>query len=232
MKRKIIFLSCLMVLSSSLCWAETVYLTNGKKITGKIVQQDDQQIKIDVSGVMVTYFSDEIDRVEGATPTAAPVASAAPEAKAPESSAPAATPTAASSTGPTQAVDASKKDLILTLIDVSGTRESMDSMFTQIISEAPPEQSGKLKEVFNLDEIISRFVPVYDKYFSSDDLTQLINFYKSSVGKKLIKVTPLLMEDSMAVSMEYFKEKMPEPPAAAQGAPAASDAAPAQPMTP
>ena len=56
-------------------------------------------------------------------------------------------------------------------------------------------------------------VPLYDKYFTENDLSELINFYKSPVGKKLIKVTPLLMEDSMMVSVEYFKERMPEAPA-------------------
>src|SRR5690242_2622366 len=77
--KRIIALACVAILSTSLCFAETVYLKNGKKITGKIVQQDDQQLKIDVSGVKITYFTDEIDRVEGAA--AATETKPAPETK-------------------------------------------------------------------------------------------------------------------------------------------------------
>ena len=229
--KKILTIVCLLVLTSSLCWAETVYLKNGKKITGKVVQQDDQQIKVDVSGVMVTYFTDEVDRVEGkdaATAKPAPVANPEPSPEleptlesTPEPSAAPADAVEAVPPAQNQTTSAAKKGMILTLIDVSGTRESMDAMFTQIISEAPPEQADKLKEVFNLDDIIAQFIPVYDKYFTDEDLTQLIEFYKSPVGKKLIKVTPLLMEDSMKVSMDYFKAKMPEPPPEAPAAPEA-----------
>lgn len=239
--KKTITLACLAVLTTSLCFAETVYLKNGKKISGKIVEQNEQQLRIDVSGVKITYFTDEIERIEGA---AAPTENAPEQvpASTPEVSAPAMEespvlpepvqpvpdvlstapipmpptvnpglplPSASSAAEP---LSEEKKEKILTLIDVSGTRESMESMFSQIISEAPPEEAAKLKEVFNLDEIIGKFLPVYNKYFTDVDLTELIVFYKSAVGKKLIQVTPLLMEDSMTVSLEYFKERMPQPP--------------------
>ena len=214
MVRKIIIMMLLLFFSCSLSWAETVYLKSGKKITGKIVSQDEQQIKMDISGIMVTYFTDEIDRVEGASAPTPPPATTSTTPPAPEQPSDSQVPSLLGG----QKMSAAKKEMILSLISVSGTRESMDSMFTQIMSEAPPEESAKLKEIFNLDEIIDRFIPVYDKYFTEDDLGQLINFYKSPIGKKLIKVTPLLMEDSMTVSMEYFKEKMPAESPSKEGA--------------
>jgi hypothetical protein len=44
--------------------AEKVYLKSGKVVEGKIVSKADGQIKIDFQGTTVTYYSDEIGRVE------------------------------------------------------------------------------------------------------------------------------------------------------------------------
>ena len=44
-----------------------VYLKNGSVIEGNIVERKDDYIKIDTSGIPVTYFKEEIDRIEGPT---------------------------------------------------------------------------------------------------------------------------------------------------------------------
>ena len=61
-----------------------------------------------------------------------------------------------------------------------------------------------------MDEIIARLVPIYAKYYTTDDLKQLIAFYKGPLGQKHIKATPALMEDSMVETVKYFQEKMPQ----------------------
>ncbi len=236
-------------------FAEMIYLKNGKKIRGQIVEKNDKQVKVDISGVKITYYSDEIDHIEAADnqspsgsttvekpqPTASP-SSAANEKpielqKQPEPSLPSPLPTMPTTTVPpsltppppvvspestssalpqtsrvSQAaanITDAKKSLILELIEVSGTKETMTQMFNQIVAQAPVEQAANLKSVLNINEIISRLVPIYDKYFTDDELKELIAFYKGETGRKLIKVMPLLMEDSMNASMAYFQEKMP-----------------------
>ena len=220
----------------SICSAEPICLKNGKKIRGQIVEKTDKQVKVDISGVKITYYNDEIDRIEAADaqasantekksqPAVLPsggmneksAASAAIEKPAPvlpSSTVPSTEPTpepAVVSTNSANVMDA-KKSLILELIDVSGTKETMSQMFDQIISQAPVEQASSLKSVLNITEVISRLVPIYDKYFNEAELKELIAFYKGETGRKLIKVMPLLMEDSMNASMAYFQEKMPTP---------------------
>lgn len=258
MNKKIILglsvLSGIFVLSSSVL-ADTIYLKNGRKIRGQIVEKDEKQMKVDIGGVKITYFSDEIDHIdsEGAPPSsptaggsgsgdktpalatppipnpsgALPVIENAPPANA----APVITPTPSNAAPVTipmpspntvdKAPDAalanksnvadSKKDLIQELINVSGTKETMTQMFDQIISQAPVDQAPVLKSVLNINEIINRLIPIYDKYFNEGELKELIAFYKGQTGRKLIKVMPLLMEDSMNASMAYFQEKMPAP---------------------
>ena len=211
----------------SVVFAETIYLKTGKKIRGQIVEKNDKQIKVDISGVKITYYTDEIDHIEDtANPPAAaaqsnpPVAAPAAtnestkepsvEVQAPQNVPPVASAPAPAAASPAASPDA-KKALIMDLIDASGTKETMSQMFTQIITQAPADQAASLKSVLNVNEIIPRLVPVYDKYFTEGELKELIAFYKGTTGRKLIKVMPSIMEDSMKATEAYFQEKMPAP---------------------
>jgi len=79
----------------------------------------------------------------------------------------------------------------------------------QILERSDKQIKVDISAVLNVNEIIPRLVPVYDKYFSEDELKELIAFYKGATGRKLIKVMPLIMEDSMKATEAYFQEKMP-----------------------
>ncbi|NTV28642.1 MAG: DUF2059 domain-containing protein [Candidatus Omnitrophica bacterium] len=45
--------------------AATVYLKNGSSVSGKLLERTADNVKIEVSGVTLTYYNDELDRVEG-----------------------------------------------------------------------------------------------------------------------------------------------------------------------
>jgi len=200
----------------SVVFAETIYLKTGKKIRAQILERSDKQIKVDISGVKITYYMDEIDHIEDADKQPAAAAQSNPpvplspvmneqKVETPSVPVPSPAPAPVDSTVRTD----SKKALILDLVDASGTKETMSQMFTQIIAQSPADQAAALKSVLNVNEIIPRLVPVYDKYFSEDELKELIAFYKGATGRKLIKVMPLIMEDSMKATEAYFQEKMP-----------------------
>lgn len=44
--------------------AETIILKSGQKVEGKIVDKSSQVIKVDVSGITLTYYMDDVDRIE------------------------------------------------------------------------------------------------------------------------------------------------------------------------
>lgn len=52
-------------LSVSSVFAETILLKTGKTIEGKIIEKTDKYIKIDIAGVSVPYFLNEIDTIDG-----------------------------------------------------------------------------------------------------------------------------------------------------------------------
>lgn len=64
-----VFISSLIILPiTSFCFAETIVLKSGNIVEGKILEKTDRYVKIDFEGVPLTYFMDEIDKIEGENP--------------------------------------------------------------------------------------------------------------------------------------------------------------------
>jgi hypothetical protein len=61
---------------------------------------------------------------------------------------------------------------------------------------------GITKRLINED-----MVALYDKYFTEKDITDLLVFYKSSAGQKMVKVTPDLNKEMMTILVTKY---MPE----------------------
>ncbi|MBU1367838.1 MAG: hypothetical protein KJ711_08495, partial [Candidatus Omnitrophica bacterium] len=61
----LIFLTALafIVVKLPLCCAEKIILKNGKVIKGKIVEEHDEYIKVDIKGIALTYYKDEIHEI-------------------------------------------------------------------------------------------------------------------------------------------------------------------------
>jgi len=208
-------------------FAATVNLANGSSVQGDIIKQDNKSIQINVDGVTMTYYADEIkdvdgkplaapaDQPEAAAPAAQPEAAAPavqPEAAVPPAQ-PAAVASAAQPEAATTAIDPDKKALILKFIDVFGTRQALTNNFDMMLKQIEkdkPEEAQKIRQRVKIDEIIERLLPIYDRNFSSDDLNAFITFYGSSEGKKLIGTIPELMKESVAESIKYMEEKFPE----------------------
>jgi len=117
---------------------------------------------------------------------------------------------------PAKPVSAETKELVRTLLEANGMRTSMIRIFEDIISQAPAESQKDLRAVLKGDVIIDNMIPVYAKYFTSDELKELINFYKSPIGTKNLSLTPVLMTEVMQVSQKYFEDSiksMPKPAA-------------------
>ena len=206
---------------SSLCFAETVYLKNGSVVKGKILEKTDDQIEIDSNGIALTYYADEIERIEGGASDAAtpevsqekPTLEAMPETPSRESSLP--EPLTVATDQPISSADRdsendsfSKKDLILKYMEVTGAKANMEKTFNDIINAAAPDKKAKLTQVLNIDDIINQLIPVYEKHFTSQDLQELIAFYESPVARKLFRVEPLLLKDVMETSRRYLEGKI------------------------
>src|SRR4051794_17632041 len=56
------------------------------------------------------------------------------------------------------------------------------------------------------EELIEKLVPVYDKQLSAPEVKDIIKFYESPTGKKLIQVTPAMTAESMKLGQAWGRE--------------------------
>jgi len=171
-------------------YAETIYLKNGKKVEGKIIDKKTNYIKVMIKGIPFTYFIDEIEKIGDETAGM----SSEDIIKQPLRS--------------LGGISEEKKQLIRQLIEANGALNSINSIFADILSKVPPDQLAYYQSILQVDDIIARIIPVYDKYYTQTEIMELVSFYNSPLGKKIIELTPALMNDTMLTTAKYFEEKV------------------------
>lgn len=66
------------------------------------------------------------------------------------------------------------------------------------------------QEVIKNKRFTLMLYPVYDKYFTAEDLRQMIKFNETEVGRKIIKVMPMVTQESMMVGQQFGQSIAPE----------------------
>lgn len=193
MKKKFL-LTILLVFGTSLAFADTVYLKDGKVVEGKIVSETKLYVIIEQGNFPKKYYRGQIKSIEKSEDKKI-------------ISEEIVVPALDIDLYAYEDIDSSKVTQIIELIEVNGTRESMERNFAKVLTKVSPEEHEKLKEMLNISEIVQKLVPVYDRHYSVEELNALIEFYKGPLGQKLVEVAPLLMQEAMVVSVQYFREK-------------------------
>jgi len=105
-----------------------------------------------------------------------------------------------------------KKENVKTLLELSGTgkiakqlMESVIASYKKTLPDVPSEFWDEVNKEIKAEAFVELVTPIYMKHFSDEDILQLITFYKSPIGKKLIEKTPLIMQDSQPVGEEFGK---------------------------
>jgi uncharacterized protein len=158
-------------------------------------------------------------------------------------------------TGPSAAppqsskIDPAKEADIRRLLDIAGTgalaTQMMDSMTQSIrplmIQALPPgDYRDKLIGFFfekfrvkaDVQQLIALAVPSYDKYFSHEEIKDLIQFYQTPLGQKALTTLPKLMGELQSqgkawgeqLGGECMREVLAEHPELAQALQAAAQA--------
>ncbi len=73
----------------------------------------------------------------------------------------------------------------------------------QMIPDAPEKFWQDFMAEFNADDLEEMIVPIYKKYLSQEEIDAINAFYDTPAGKKLIKVQPLIMQESMAAGQVW-----------------------------
>jgi hypothetical protein len=103
-----------------------------------------------------------------------------------------------------------KRTEIDKLLRLTGMEKLMDQMKTQMIgslkssiSEAPAGFWEKFSTKMDTRELIEKIVPIYDKYYTIDDLKAVNAFYSSPAGQKILGTLPQVMQESMKAGQEW-----------------------------
>ena len=74
--------------------------------------------------------------------------------------------------------------------------EQMVESFKSSFPQTPADFWSEFLNDSNSKELMELNVPIYDKYLAHDEIKEIIKFYESPTGQKLIKVLPQISQES------------------------------------
>jgi hypothetical protein len=124
-----------------------------------------------------------------------------------------ATRPAPANASPAGVKDGKKTASIRKLLELTGSAQIGAQVFNQIIgsmkSSMPnvPERFWReLTQEARTQELINLVIPIYDRHLSQGELDDIIQFYETPSGKKLVAVLPAITQESMDVGQIWGKE--------------------------
>lgn len=105
--------------------------------------------------------------------------------------------------------------------EVSGTRAATESMQQQILQNqkivllsANPEDAETInsrfdtitKEAIRFEDVIKALLPVYQKYFTLNEIQELNKFYSTEVMQRMVAKMPLVAQDSAPTQVKLLND--------------------------
>jgi hypothetical protein len=128
------------------------------------------------------------------------------------------------------AADAPTHDQIIKLMDLlqirrnmavmmDGMKQAMKQGAEQTFRERVPNPTPKQLEALNgmvddmmadmpLDEMVEAMVPIYRRHLNKSDVDEVIRFYSSAVGQKLLREQPQMIQEGMRAGVEIQQKRM------------------------
>jgi hypothetical protein len=128
------------------------------------------------------------------------------------------------------AVDAPTHDQVMKLLDLLQVRKSMSLMMDgmkqamkqgaeEAFRDRVPNPTPKQLEALNgmvddmmadmpLNELIEAMVPIYRRHLNKSDVDEVIRFYSSAVGQKLLREQPQMIQEGMQAGVEIQQKRM------------------------
>ncbi len=105
---------------------------------------------------------------------------------------------------------ANKTADIKTLLNLTKSGELAVSMMQEMLNayrqglpQVPEEFWTKFARKVKTEDLVEMLVPIYDRHLTHSEITSLIEFFQSPVGKKLVSVQPEIMKESMQVGQAW-----------------------------
>lgn len=110
------------------------------------------------------------------------------------------------------------------MLRLTGMEKLITQMKSQMISALQKQTPGVSQDFWNrfeqkMDarELIEKIIPVYDKYYTLEDLKAVNAFYESPAGQKILATLPQVMQESMKIGQEWGEKIGKQAAAEAKG---------------
>ncbi len=97
-----------------------------------------------------------------------------------------------------------------TLLEVTNSQQMVVQMLDALIpqikalaQDVPEKYWQEFYSMFDYKELIDILVPVYMKYYTNEDIKELLRFYNTPVGKKMVRITPDLNAETMEAGQKW-----------------------------
>jgi len=107
----------------------------------------------------------------------------------------------------------SKQQAIRELLEVTGSAKigvqvlnNMVSTYQKSYTKADSSFWDEFMKEVSPDGFVSITIPIYDKYFTEEEIRQIIAFYKTPIGQKIISTMPSVMREAMNAGEAWGKE--------------------------
>lgn len=104
----------------------------------------------------------------------------------------------------------SKEQKIRQMLELTGsakigvqTVNTMLAMFQKQYPNVSKEFWNEMSRKVKAEEIINLVTPIYAKYYTEEDLDQIILFYNSPAGKKVTATLPQITQETMEVGKAW-----------------------------
>jgi hypothetical protein len=124
-------------------------------------------------------------------------------------------PSAAAPAAPAAApvLDPQKRADLVRLMQITGaTRlglqlfEQVLTSFKNVVPSAKDSFWTEFRKEVSVDELTDRLLPIYDRHLSPAEVKELIRFYESPIGKKVLAAMPAITAESMQVGQTWGME--------------------------
>ncbi|MFO0576553.1 MAG: DUF2059 domain-containing protein [Polyangia bacterium] len=117
---------------------------------------------------------------------------------------------AAAAAAPAPTIDPQKRADLLRLMQVTGATRMGMQLFDQVLASFKNVVPGakesfwtEFRKEVNVDELTERLLPIYDRHLSPSEVKELIRFYESPLGKKVLASMPAITAESMQAGQAW-----------------------------
>ncbi|MDB6138842.1 MAG: hypothetical protein JWO94_1914 [Verrucomicrobiaceae bacterium] len=110
-------------------------------------------------------------------------------------------------------VPTEKQAEITKMLKITGVEKMMTQMMSQMMATFKSKDSSvssafwdKLEAGMDAHSMIDKLIPIYDKYYSLEDLKAVNAFYATTAGQHLLTTMPQVMQESMVIGQQWGQE--------------------------